>query len=155
MITDRKEQIEDGIFEDHEVLPGGTYRTANIKTEFTDDIDRAASALLKSSINHDVFVMNSNYFDKNSAGEYLDEVNKLSFFSYIDLSKYIGLDITFMSNKFEESLLYLSSPDLFEKNNIDDLRERVVPIEKRMKVNYFSRNNTLSKSYRISNKDNV
>ncbi len=60
-----------------------------------------------------------------------------------------------MSNKFEESLLYLSSPDLFEKNNIDDLRERVVPIEKRMKVNYFSRNNTLSKSYRISNKDNV
>lgn len=153
--SDRKDQIENGIFEDHEVLTGDTYRIANLKTEFTDDIDRAASVLLKSSINHDHFIMNNSYFDKLSTGGYSNEVSQLSLFSYIDLSKYRGLDITFVSNKFEETLLYLSAPDLFEKVSIDNLRERIVPIEERMKVYYFSKKNTLSKNYRIKNKEKV
>lgn len=104
---------------------------------------------------NDHFVINNEYFKKVKVNEdgvrtlhFDEDVKQLTMLAWIDIAKYHNLDITFMANKFEESLLYKSEPNRFEQATFDGLRERTVPVSARLKVKYFSKRRVLSKTFR-------
>ncbi|HDG1675111.1 TPA: hypothetical protein PFE07_004613 [Kluyvera cryocrescens] len=105
--------------------------------------------------------MNSNFFAKlGKVGElnadiYSNKNNQLSICAWVDLSKYKGLDVTFMANKFEESLIYKGNPELFTKVNFDGLRSRVKSVDERLKVYYFSKSKKFTKTFRNENPEQI
>lgn len=159
--TELKYQIEKNLFKDFESVTD-KYVTAKQVTEYTDDLLRELHNNSFSFIRtYDNFIMNSNFFTKLgkvgelSADVYSNENNQLSICAWVDLSKYEGLDITFMANKFEESLIYKGNSDLFNKITMSELRTRVKPVEERLRVYYFSKTKKFTKTYRNENPDQI
>ena len=159
--TELKYQIEKKLFKDIESVTD-KYVTAKQVTEYTDDLLRELHNNSFSFIReYDNFIMNSNFFAKlGRVGElnadiYSNKNNQLSICAWVDLSKYKGLDITFMANKFEESLIYKGNPELFTKVNFDGLRSRVKSVDERLKVYYFSKSKKFTKTFRNENPEQV
>jgi len=118
-------------------------------TELVNDSnDFVLSNIYKSIVEsgvYDYVVMKNPRFDEKA------EYKKICLLSSIDLKKYLGINITFYSNDFENSLIYKSDPELFEKVELV-LNQRATPIKDRMNVFYFSKKN-LSKYYKSTNEE--
>ena len=140
-----KKLIRSEFMKDHEILDDGVnkYLTAQKKTVSGDLLNKMYQELSVISEN-DIFIMNDDYFTEK------DKV-QLSILGWKELNKYIGLPITFMSANFENSLIYKAKPDLFEKIERNDLQERTVPLNERLKVYYFSEEVNLSKTWKNNN----
>ncbi|WP_323744250.1 hypothetical protein [Pectobacterium carotovorum] len=153
--TEKKYEVEHQLFKDFDPL-SDQYLTAKAITEFSDDLVQTMSTRFGFIQDYDHFVMNSNFFDKigkmGNLDVYGSENNQLTIFSWVNIAKYAGLDITFMSNKFEESLVYKADPELFEEVKLNGMRERSVPVQNRLKVHYFSEER-FSRTYRNNNPD--
>lgn len=133
----------------HEILDDGVnkYLTAQKKAVSGDLLNKMYQELSVISEN-DIFIMNDDYFTEK------DKV-QLSILGWKDLSKYIELPITFMSANFENSLIYKAKPDLFEKIELNDIQERTVSLNERLKVYYFSEEVNLSKTWKNNNADKL
>ncbi|MCW2478137.1 hypothetical protein [Candidatus Symbiopectobacterium sp. NZEC135] len=153
--TEKKYEVEHQLFKDFDSL-SKQYLTAKAITEFSDDLVQTMSTRFGFIQDYDHFVMNSNFFDKigksGNTDIYSTANNQLTILAWINIAKYIGQDITFMANKFEESLIYKSDPKLFEEINLDGMLKRKVPVQNRLKVYYFSEER-FSRTYRNNNPD--
>lgn len=130
------------------------------KQETQGDILRLISNGLEMVNTFDHFVIHQKYFDQVqttidnvTVSTFNDQVQQLTMLAWIDLGKYKECNLTFMANKFDESLLYKSNPDMFEESTFDGLRTRTVPTTQRLKVKYFSKSKVLSKSFRTSQRE--
>lgn len=130
------------------------------KQETQGDILRMISNGFEMVDTFDHFVINQKYFeqvqtiiDNVTVSTFNDEVQQLTMLAWIDLGKYKDCNLTFMANKFDESLLYKSNPDMFEESTFNSLRTRTVPAIQRLKVKYFSKSKVLSKSFRTSHRE--
>ncbi|WP_349918180.1 hypothetical protein [Aeromonas veronii] len=121
------------------------YVTATSK-EQDGDILIEVRKKFKVTEQNDKFFMNRSWFDD-------EKVDQLRILAYKDLTKYLGLDITFMANDFENTLIYLANKDIFEKVELE-LRKRKVPYQDRIVVKYFS-NSKLTTSYKNKNQDKL
>lgn len=144
-----KNLIYNELMQDHEVVDEvtGKYLTAkkrNVKGDILYKISKELSVISE----NDFFIMNDNYF-KDS-----DKI-QLNILGWIDLSKYIGLQITFMGANFENSLIYKANSSLFEETELDGLLTRQIQLEDRLKVYYFSENKKLSKGWKDNNHEKV
>lgn len=74
--------------------------------------------------------MNNDYFTD------ADKI-QLSILGWKDITKYLGLPITFMGANFENSLIYKARSEAFESIAINNLQQRTVPLEQRLEVFYF------------------
>lgn len=144
-----KKLIHNEFMKDHEILDDGVnkYLTAQKKTVSGDLLKKIYQELSVISEN-DIFIMNDDYFTEK------DKV-QLSILGWKDLGKYIGLPITFMSANFENSLIYKAKPDFFEKIELNDIQERTVPLNERLKVYYFSEEVNLSKTWKNNNAEKL
>lgn len=144
-----KELIYHELMQDHEIVDEGTekYLTAKKKTVQGDLLFKVAQELSVISEN-DILIMNNDYFNDS-------DKSQLSIIGWKDLKKYIGLPVTFMGANFEKSLIYKANHYLFEKIEFDDLRQRKIPLNQRLKVYYFSENTKLSKTWKESNPDKL
>ncbi|MDU1653543.1 MAG: DEAD/DEAH box helicase family protein [Leclercia adecarboxylata] len=140
-----KETIYHGFLVDHEVVDEKTekYLTAKKKLVKGDLMNKIAQELSVITEN-DIFIMNKDYFDN-------PEKVQLSILGWKDLSKYLGLPVTFMGANFENSLIYKAKPEIFEQITLDDLQQRKTPLSERLKVYYFSENIKLSKTWKERN----
>ncbi|MFS7195501.1 type III restriction endonuclease subunit R [Rahnella inusitata] len=130
------------------------------KQETQGDILRMISNGFEMVDTFDHFVINQKYFDQVqttidnvTVSTFNDEVQQLTMLAWIDLGKYKDCNLTFMANKFDESLLYKSNPDMFEESTFNGLRTRTVPTTQRLKVKYFSKSKVLSKSFRMAHRE--
>ncbi|TFZ49716.1 type III restriction endonuclease subunit R [Serratia proteamaculans] len=151
--TEKKYEVENELFRDFEEV-SSQYLTAKPVLEFSDDLLNHMSNLFDFVGTYDHFVMNRNFFDKiGKAGNvdvYSNDCKQLTTLAWVNISKYKDLDVTFMSNLFEETLIYKGNKELFDKVDLEGLRERVKPVRERLKVYYFSENHRLTKSFRDS-----
>lgn len=151
--TEKKFEVEKQLFKDFVSL-SDKYVTAKSITDFEDDLVQSMANCFGFIQDYDHFVMNSNFFDKiGKAGNldvYATENKQLTILAWVNIAKYSNLDVTFMANKFEESLIYKSKPALFEEVNLSGMRERKVPVHDRLKVYYFSEER-FSRTYRDAN----
>lgn len=133
--------------------------TAKPVLEFSDDLLKQMSNSFEFVGTYDHFVMNSSFFNKiGKAGNidvYSNDCKQLTTLAWVNISKYKDLDVTFMSNLFEETLIYKGNKELFEKVDFEGLRERVKPVRERLKVYYFSENQRLTKSFRDTHGDKL
>ncbi|MDX6042816.1 hypothetical protein [Scandinavium lactucae] len=154
--TEKKYEIEHELFKDFAEVTEN-YVTAKPVTAFTDDLVQSMSCNFNFISSYDHFIMNSNFFDKNGKIGHMDvystECKQLSIFAWVDLEKYKGLDLTFMANRFDETLIYKGNPELFKEVKLEGIRQRKVPVLDRLKVYYFSKNNRFTRTYRDANPD--
>lgn len=148
-INDNNQKIKSIIYhellQEHEIVDENKeqYLSAKKKVVKGDIINIIAKEL--SVINeNDIFIMNNDYFNDH-------EKNQLSILGWKELSKYIGLEITFMGANFENSLIYKAYPEIFDLITLDDLQQRKVSLDERLKVYYFSDSIKLSKTWKESN----
>ena len=135
--TALKEEVETKLFESYEAV-GTNHVTAQPQTKFDDDLIKVISTDFAYLNQYDHFLLNAGFFEKIGATDmYKEQKGQLQIMSWCDLGRYEGLDITFMANDFENSLVYLSDPTRFERTALS-LRERAVPVLERMRVHYFS-----------------
>ena len=145
-INDDNQRIKDIIYhdlmQDHEIVDEekGQYLTAKKKAVKGDLMNKIAQELSVIAEN-DIFLMNNDYFVD-------PEKVQLSILGWKDLSKYLGLPVTFMGANFENSLIYKANQGMFEEISLDDLQQRKVPLTERLKVYYFSENIKLSKTWK-------
>lgn len=153
--TDKKYEVENQLFKDFTKL-SDQYFTAKAVTEFDDDLVRAMATCFGFVQDYDHFVMNSNFFAKigkvGNQDVYSTESKQLTVLAWVDIAKYQNLDITFMANRFEDTLIYKGNPGLFKRVVLPGLRQRKVPVSERLKVYYFSEER-YSRSYREQNPD--
>lgn len=151
--TEKKFEVEKQLFKDIDIL-SEQYVTAKAVAEFDDDLVRAMAARFSFIQEYDHFVMNSNFFTKigkvGNQDVYSNDNKQLTILAWVDIAKYSNLDITFMANKFEESLIYKGNPNLFEEVKLTGMRERTVPVSDRLKVYYFSEER-FTRTYRDKN----
>lgn len=151
--TEKKFEVEHQLFKDFDEL-SDQYLTAKSVTEFNDDLVQAMSTKFGFIQDYDHFVMNSNFFTKigkvGNQDVYSNEIKQLTVLAWVDIAKYSNLDVTFMANKFEESLIYKGNPNLFEEVKLTGMRERTVPVSERLKVYYFSEER-FTRTYRDKN----
>lgn len=151
--TEKKFEVEHQLFQDFDEL-SDQYLTAKSVTEFNDDLVQAMSTKFGFIQDYDDFVMNSNFFDKigkvGNQDVYSNECKQLTILAWVDIAKYSHLDITFMANKFEESLIYKGNLNLFEEVKLTGMRERALPVRERLKVYYFSEER-FTRTYRDKN----
>lgn len=156
--TEKKYEVENELFRDFEEV-SDQYLTAKPVLEFSDDLLKQMSSSFDFVGTYDHFVMNSSFFNKiGKAGNidvYSNDCKQLTTLAWVNISKYKDLDVTFMANLFEETLIYKGNKELFEKVDLDGLRERVKPVRERLKVYYFSENQRLTKSFRDSHGDKL
>ncbi|TCW50889.1 hypothetical protein EDC53_102458 [Phytobacter diazotrophicus] len=135
--TNQKSLIENELFHSFEAI-GDNHVTAKPVTEFNDVVLENAAKAFSFVKQYDHFLFNARFFEKvGGTNQYKQEKDQLQVMSWVNLKRFIGLDITFMANDFENTLVYLSSPESFERTTIK-LRERSVPLQQRMRVHYFS-----------------
>ncbi|MDF2784199.1 MAG: hypothetical protein K0S95_734 [Pantoea eucrina] len=135
--TELKEQVENNLFQSYEAI-GNKHITAKPQTDFDDDLISALAKEFSFVKQYDYFLMNAGFFEKIGAtSTYKEKKGQLQVMSWVDLDRYAGLDITFLANDFEKSLIYLASPEKFIKTDLQ-LRQRKTPLSKRMRVHYFS-----------------
>lgn len=153
--TEKKYEVEKQLFREFDKL-SDQYVTAKAVTEFDDDLVQAMSNRFGFVQDYDHFVMNSSFFAKigkaGSMDVYSTETSQLTVLAWVNIAKYSDLDITFMANRFKDTLIYKGSPELFEPVDLPGLRERTVPVSDRLKVYYFSEER-FSRSYREQNPD--
>lgn len=153
--SDKKFEVEHQLFRDFDEL-SDQYLTAKSVTEFNDDLVQAMSTKFGFIQDYDHFVMNSNFFTKigkvSNQDVYSNECKQLTILAWVDIAKYSNLDITFMANKFEESLIYKGNSNLFEEVKLTGMLERTVPVSDRLKVYYFSEER-FTRTYRDKNPD--
>ncbi|WP_313396495.1 DEAD/DEAH box helicase family protein [Atlantibacter hermannii] len=144
-----KDLIYHGLMVDHEIVDErtGKYLTAKKKAVRGDLLNKIAQELSVITEN-DIFIMNTDYFDD-------PEKVQLSILGWKELSKYIGLPITFMGANFENSLIYKAKPEIFTKIELTDLQQRKVSVHQRLKVYYFSENTKLSKTWKSNNSEKL
>ncbi|MDX7833822.1 hypothetical protein SJS85_00045 [Aeromonas caviae] len=118
-----------------------TYVTAT-KKEQEGELHKSIQKQFSVTEQNDKFFMNKSWFTQM-------DTEQLTILAYKDLTKYLGLDITFMANDFENTLTYLAYSQLFEKVELN-LRTRSVPVQDRLVVKYFSKGN-LSATWKMSN----
>ncbi|HAU8267615.1 TPA: hypothetical protein I8287_005365, partial [Kluyvera intermedia] len=151
--TEKKFEVEHQLFHNFEKL-SDQYLTAKSVTEFNDDLVQAMSTKFGFIQDYDHFVMNSNFFTKigklSNQDVYSNECKQLTILAWVDIAKYSNLDITFMANKFEESLIYKGNSNLFEEVKLTGMLERTVPVSDRLKVYYFSEER-FTRTYRDKN----
>lgn len=136
------------IFQDHKKCDAnGKYFTAK-KKEVEGDIIKDVSNKFDIVDENDFFVMNNDYFEN-------DDKMKLNITAWKDLSKYAGLDITFLGANFENSLIYKGHKEMFNHIELPGLQVRTTPVEDRIKVYYFSEKIRLSKTWKNSNQDKL
>lgn len=133
------------LMKEHEILDDGEqkYLTAQKKTVSGDLLNKIHQELSVISEN-DIFIMNNDYFTD------ADKM-QLSILGWKDITKYLGLPITFMGANFENSLIYKARTEAFENIVINNLQQRTVPLEQRLKVYYFSEEIKLSKTWKDNN----
>lgn len=148
-INDDNQRIKDIIYHDlmqeHEIVDEekGKYLTAKKKSVKGDLMNKIAQELSVIAEN-DIFIMNNDYF-------VAPEKVQLSILGWKDLSKYLGLPVNFMGANFEKSLIYKANQGMFEEISLDNLQQRRVPLDERLKVYYFSENIKLSKTWKERN----
>ena len=152
--TLKKEVIHKKLFTNFSDLDQ-KYCTAELTRLFDDDVLNEIYKIFEFIDLYDEFRMNSNFFAtkiQNGNETYCNDCNQLSIMAWVDVKKYIdaGLNMTFMANKFTESLLYRSNPTMFTKSLIN-LRQRKVAVNKRLKVYYFLEKKRFSNTYRTEN----
>lgn len=114
-----------------------------------DDLDGAINEnTLKKFKNMDHIYGNKSFYEKCN----IKKTRLLSLVGVIDIEKYKELDITFIANDFENSLMFKSNPLAFNKMEID-LLQRKIPIEQRVKVYYFIPGSTYNDTWRRLNRD--
>ncbi|MDQ2128761.1 hypothetical protein R4I72_09910 [Leclercia adecarboxylata] len=156
-VTDLKKVVHTKLFTDFVDLDK-QYCTAKPVRSFTDDlITSIYDDRFEFIDRYDSFRMNSNFFStkiQNDQEVYNDDCNQLTVLAWVDIQKYVdaGLDMTFMANKFTESLLYRSNPGLFTEVKIS-LRQRAVPVKDRLKVFYFLDKTRFTSTFRTDNAD--
>lgn len=122
-----------------------TYVTAT-KKEQEGDLYKSLQKEFSITEQNDKFFMNKSWFTQK-------DTKQLTILAYKDLTKYIGLDITFMANDFENTLIYHAYSQLFEKIEFN-LRTRIVPVQDRLVVKYFSKGN-LSATWKMNNPEKL
>jgi len=118
-----------------------TYLTAT-KKEQEGELHKSIQKQFSITEQNDKFFMNKSWFTQM-------DTEQLTILAYKDLTKYLGLDITFMANDFENTLIYHAYSQLFEKVELN-LRTRSVPVQDRLVVKYFSKGN-LSATWKMNN----
>ncbi|WP_139724529.1 type III restriction endonuclease subunit R [Aeromonas dhakensis] len=129
-----------------DVKGNASYITA-VKQDVQGDFEKSIKEQFSITDFNDKFVFNKEWFDD-------PEKVQLSVLAYKDLNKYKNLDITFMANDFENTMVYLAYPDLFTEVKID-ARKRTVQLKDRLVVKYFSKNKELTKTWKDSNQDKL
>ncbi|MHA3546025.1 hypothetical protein [Yersinia enterocolitica] len=136
--TEQKYLVENHLFDSYEAV-GINHITAKPVTDFDDEVIAAAAGVFKFVKRYDHFLFNSGFFEKIGAtDQYKKSKDQLQIMSWVNVQRFIGLDITFMAHDFENTLIYLASPDSFEVTTLSGLRTRDISVEKRMRVHYFS-----------------
>ncbi|MDX7825724.1 hypothetical protein SJR89_01215 [Aeromonas caviae] len=118
-----------------------TYVTAT-KKEQEGELHKSIQKQFSVTEQNDKFFMNKSWFTQM-------DTEQLTILAYKDLTKYLGLDIIFMANNFENTLIYHAYSQLFEKVELN-LRTRSVPVQDRLVVKYFSKGN-LSATWKMNN----
>ncbi|MGU5759751.1 hypothetical protein [Aeromonas hydrophila] len=141
---DMKKIVQNKIFSELKVFGNDAkYITAQKKNHNDGELLGLLTRSFNIIENNDKFFMNSDWFLES------DKV-QLGITAFRDMTKYVGLDITFIANNFENSTVYLAYPEIFEKAEIQGLETREVPFNERLKVFYFSETN-LSKTWKDNN----
>lgn len=136
--TEQKGLVEDHIFHSFEAI-GNNHVTAKPVYDFSDEIVESAAGVFNFVKQYDYFLFNAGFFEKVGATDsYKKTKDQLQIMSWVNLNRFIGLDITFMAHDFEKTLVYLSSPESFEQAYFPSLRSRSKPLQERMRVFYFS-----------------
>lgn len=141
-----KNSVKNDIFNELAVFDGNNEYVTSTAKDTKGDIVDAVRKKFSITEQNDFFFMNKSWFNDS-------EVEQIRIFAYKDLSKYVGLDIIFMSNDFENSLIYLSNKELFKKIEWD-LRARNVPYQERLTVKYFSKAK-LTKTWKDNNQSKI
>ncbi|QGU14733.1 hypothetical protein GNG27_08705 [Leclercia sp. 119287] len=152
--TEKKHEVHKQLFTSFTDLDK-QYCTAVPITRFYDDLLSDIHQRFEFIDLYDEFRMNSNFFStkiQDGHEVYRDDCNQLSIMAWVDIQKYVdaGLDMTFLANKFTESLLYRSHPSLFTEVKMS-LRQRVVPVSERLKVYYFLDKKRFTSTFRTDN----
>ncbi len=152
--TEKKHEVHKQLFTSFTDLDK-QYCTAVPITRFNDDLLSDIHQRFEFIDLYDEFRMNSNFFStkiQDGHEVYRDECNQLSIMAWVDIQKYVdaGLDMTFLANKFTESLLYRSNPGLFTEVKMS-LRQRAVPVSERLKVYYFLDKKRFTSTFRTDN----
>lgn len=122
-----------------------TYVTAT-KKEQEGELHKSIQKQFSVTEQNDKFFMNKSWFAQK-------DTEQLTILAYKDLTKYLGLDVTFMANDFENTLIYHAYSQLFEKVELN-LRTRTVPVQDRLVVKYFSKGN-LSATWKRDNPEKL
>lgn len=118
-----------------------TYVTAT-KKEQEGELHKSIQKQFSITEQNDKFFMNNSWFKDRA-------VKQLTILAYKDLTKYLGLNITFMANDFDNTIIYQAYSDLFEKVDLN-LRTRTIPVQDRLVVKYFSKEK-LSATWKAGN----
>ncbi|WKS80414.1 hypothetical protein NHU85_11720 [Edwardsiella tarda] len=127
----------------------GKYSVLKINNE-RDDLESLIKSKLERFANMDRIYGNTSFF----TDECDKDTRTLSVLGIIDIEKYkdLDLDITYLANDFENTLLYKSNPAIFQKVEIA-LLERSAPVSERLKVFYFLPNSTYNATWRDNNQN--
>ena len=152
--TEKKHEVHKQLFTSFTDLDK-QYCTAVPITRFNDDLLSDIHKRFEFIELYDEFRMNSNFFStkiQDGHEMYRDDCNQLSIMACVNIQKYAdaGLNMTFMANKFTESLLYRSNPGLFTEVKMT-LRQRAVPVSERLKVFYFLDKKHFTRTFRHEN----
>jgi len=152
--TEKKHEVHKQLFTSFTDLDK-QYCTAKRVTSFTDDLLAELGQSFRFLDLYDHVLMNSDFFStkiQDGHEVYKDDKNQLSIMAWVNIQKYAdaGLDMTFMANKFTESLLYRSNPGLFTEVKMT-LRQRAVPVSERLKVFYFLDKKRFTSTFRNEN----
>ena len=154
--TEKKHEVHKQLFTGFTCLDKQYCTAVPIRT-FTDDLVSQLSQCFRFVELYDYFLMNNNFFStkiQDGHEVYRDDCNQLSIMAWVNIQKYIdaGLDMTFIANKFTESLLYRSNPSLFTEVKMS-LQQRAVPVSERLKVFYFLAQKRFTSTFRTDNPD--
>lgn len=124
------------------------YIVAERKPEIQGEVLRNILNQLPTINENDIFIMNNEYFTD-------PEKVQLNITAWKDLNKYKDVLITFFGANFKNSLIYKGNEELFESTELEGLLTRKTELKDRLKVYYFSKNNQLSRTWKINNPDKV
>lgn len=152
--TEKKHEVHKQLFTNFTDVDK-QYCTAKRVMSFTDDLLAELGQSFRFLDLYDNVLMNSDFFStkiQDGHEVYRDDKNQLSIMAWVNIQKYVDadMDMTFMANKFTESLAYRSNPGLFTEVTMS-LLQRVVPVSERLKVYYFLDKRRFTRTFRSDN----